>query len=167
MSGDAPLDFAGAMPTAVRVLPIRTPEDGVPLISKHPLVACWSYPRVELEVAGSTMTPGWWAMNVAQYRAGDASDPARVLAQDAEALTTPTPGEEMGRWAFLCAAKPAELEKMLPAAVPDVRGFRAAMRRFERLGIRLSAQDDGTLEGEVTLRLAPPEQTSGGGGAAR
>lgn len=154
--GEPPLDFAGATPTAVRVLPIRSPEEGggIPLVSSEPLVACWSYPRVALAPGEDRILAGWWAMEVSQHKDGDLPQPQKSFAESQTSLTSVTPESQMGRWAMLAWAKPAALERLLSPTIPDLRGFRTTMRKLEAFRLRLSATDTADLVGDLSITLA-------------
>lgn len=154
-----PVDIGGAAPEAVRVLPIRMPEGGVALISTEPLVASWGYPR-GAEVRGAEQRQGWWALEVAQHAPGDTPSPEEGYVHDAHKLAG-AQGEGAGvegRWALLVSARPHELERVLSKAIPDVRGFRGVLRGLEEFRVRLRAGELGELVGDLSLRLAEPQE---------
>lgn len=159
-AGEPPMDFAGVAPGAIRVLPIRGPggvDGGMPLVSSLPLIASWSYPqRAGAERAPGADASGWWALQIAQWRAGDEPRPAQVMCRDSARLTVSDTQGELARWVWLARIRAAALERILPASIPDFRGIRSAMKRFDVVEVRLSAGEDGALVGDVVLRLVEP-----------
>lgn len=167
---DAPFDYAGMLPSAVRVLPFEfaSPRPDVMLLG-GPLTLAWGY-RVQRECSGDG---GWWAaaMTPAAGESAAAAMEAETIAaenirrtleplgdhcQDSAkgATTATTPSD---RWLFMLQGSPKELESALPALLPDIGGFRSAMRRFTFISAKVRASGDGELAGEAQLRLSTDE----------
>lgn len=169
----APRDYQGVAPQAARVVGLTIPANGlVAPLFPEPVAVTWCYPQSGGKGGGAG---GWWAMSVGQAREGDHPCPAASLKEDARALIGEgdRPGGEvggeaggakggrevgegvMGRWVCLAAARPAKIEAMLPALLPDIRNVRSIMRRFDRLHVRLSVTETGDIQGDITATLAP------------
>jgi hypothetical protein len=160
-------DYAGLAPSAVRVSPVGGAGVGgaadgpVPLLSSKPLTVSWAFPS--RPDAPCDHAPGWWAVNVSQRVPHGApkkecgASPSDILRGDADALIGEAPGSETARWVCLATARPRTLETMLPAAVPDIQGFRSALRRLERIDLRLRITDVGDIQGDLDIQLPAGE----------
>lgn len=176
-----PRDYGGLAPQAPRTVPLRMPDDSLlRSVFTEPLVVSWCYPQSPCALGGVNAAtdapkpgeaaahpgmiqgaaggnPGWWAMTVSQSRDGDAPSPSSLLARDAAALLKDG-GGEVARWVCIASARPSRLEHMLPASLPDFRGVRSGMRRFDKVGLRLRITDAGDIQGDLSIRLAPTPQ---------
>ncbi len=164
-------DYAGLAPNAVRVAPFADgAESAVGLISSKPLIVSWVYPSWAVgggwassrsgRRAAWTRVPGWWVVNVSQAaKAGDGVPTAgEIIRSDANAALVSGGGGgggEMARWVWLATARPGAVERLLPDVVPDASGFRSAMRRLDRLDMRLRITDAGDVQGDLDVRLVP------------
>ncbi|HVU63087.1 MAG TPA: hypothetical protein VHC70_03865 [Phycisphaerales bacterium] len=169
-------DYDGLAPGAVRISPVGAGanpvgaggaagggDGAIPLLSSKPLTVSWAYPSRPAD-ALADKAPGWWAMNVSQRTPRGFAPPAKcpsagdLLRADAAALTAdPPPGAETARWVCLATAHPRVLEAMLPSAVPDLDGFRSAMKRIEQIDLRLLITDVGDIQGDFDIRLPAAE----------
>lgn len=159
----APHDFGGRMPSVTRLLPLDIP-DGNPLrlFVSDPLTLAWSYPPSHDATVTDGLTPdagppGWWVMSITPTPAGLESLPEQAHNAVAAALSDPAaaPRHQPTRWVWLGAARPADLERRInPLLVPDLGGFRSAMRRFERIRVELSINDAGDIQGDLLAKLA-------------
>lgn len=163
-----PRDFAGIMPSVTRVLPLDLPATHpVRLFIADPLTLSWSYPasrQRRTTVEGQTLATGggWWVMSLAPELPGMESLPEQSHNSAIACLAATEVGgrrvpNEERRWVWQASAKPAELERRLPAALllPDVGGFRSAMRRFADLRMELQINRTGDIQGDLNAKLAP------------
>lgn len=168
---DAPFDYGGMLPNAVRVLPFEfaSPRPDVMLLG-GPLTLAWGY-RSQRECSGGG---GWWAAAItpaagesaaaameAETRAAEnirrTLEPLSDHCQDsAKGAATSTATSD--RWLFMLQGSPKELESALPALLPDMGGFRSAMRRFTFISAKVRASGDGELAGEAQLRLSDDDR---------
>lgn len=121
--------------------------------------------------------PGWWVMTIGQTAPAPgpgqlqalrppgspppapSPTPAELVRHDAAALTSPgTDAAETARWIALASARPAALEALIPTAIPDIRGFRSLLRRFDDVGLKLHITEEGDVMGDLSLRLAPTRE---------
>jgi hypothetical protein len=163
-----PRDFAGVMPGVTRVLPLDLPPNHpVRLFVTDPLTLSWSYPSTRQErttIDGQTLATGggWWVMSLAPEPPGMESLPEVAHNQAAACLSAAevggrrVPGDER-RWVWQASARPAELERRLPGALllPDVGGFRSAMRRLADVKVELQINRSGDIQGDLNATLAP------------
>lgn len=141
--------FGGMLPRAVRVMSIDlapgSPLAGVP---GQGLTAAWQFaPAAEGDA-------GWWALSLCAR--GEAE--GRAAAANRETAAALIAGQYAGqrrKWVWLLAARPRDLDAVLPPALPDYRGVRSAMQRMEDVVCRLSITADGEIEGEFVVNLAP------------
>ena len=182
-SGDSdppPVDFAGELPSLVRVQPVKMSSTS-PLRNfvNGPMAMAWSYPtaRPELPEPCASVTSdeppattprnaarGWCVVTACPAPVGREELPAAVHRTVAERVTAGHPAAASGRWVWLTWIRPAQLERLLTGNVPlaglprEVPGssYRALARATDELDFRLSVTREGDIEGEVTLRLFPP-----------
>jgi hypothetical protein len=156
-------DYAGVAPNAVRVTPFADgAESAVSLISSKPIVVSWVYPSWALgEMPGGEVArPGWWVVNVSQGTKIPVGGPSagEIIRADANALVAggeAGAGGEMARWVWLATARPSAVERLLPDSIPDAGGFRSAMRRLDRLDMKLKITDEGDVQGDLDVKLEP------------
>jgi hypothetical protein len=164
LSRPPPHDFGGRLPQVTRVMPLEVPDSN-PLRALLPgsLTVTWSYPseNVANPLPGPRLsevetTPGWWVMCLTPSGPGMESQPEFSHQNAVEALVgvTETQSRE-ARWIWLGAMKAAELEERLPAILPDIGGFRSAMRRFDNVRVELSINPAGDIQGDLSAKLAP------------
>jgi hypothetical protein len=164
-------DFAGVAPNAVRVVPFAEgKESAVGMISSKPLAVSWVFPSRPIGNPGAMggQEPGWWVVNVSQMGVGKGSGPTagEIVRGDADALVAGNaggPGGEMARWVWLASARPGAVEKLLPASLPDLNGFRSAMKRLDRVDMRLKITEVGDIQGDMDVRLADADAPPGAG----
>ena len=159
-----PRNYEGITPTAVRVENVMVPDNALitPLMPE-PLAVAWCTPRdgnglgVGGVWAGDGVggRPGWWALSVGQAREGDDPTPAAAHEQDTKLISGSTQEGVQARWVCLASARPASIEAMLPALLPDIRNVRSIMRRFDRVQVRLSVTEAGDIQGDITAALSP------------
>jgi hypothetical protein len=158
-----PHDFGGRLPGVTRVLPLDLP-DGNPLriFVADPLTLAWSYPasapQAQRSVHPADHQPGWWIMSITPTPPGLESLPEQAHNAVAAALSEPTSeasGAAEARWIWLGYMRAADLERRLPGTglVPDIGGFRSAMKRLEHLRIELSINASGDIQGDLTAKL--------------
>lgn len=163
-----PRDFAGVMPGVTRILPLDLPPTHpVRLFVTDPLTLSWSYPSTRQKrttVDGQTLATGggWWVMSLAPELPGMESLPEVAHNQAAACLSAAEVGgrrvpTEERRWVWQASARPAELERRLPGALllPDVGGFRSAMRRLADVKVELQINRSGDIQGDLNATLAP------------
>lgn len=159
----APHDFGGRLPSVTRLLPLDIPDaNPLRLFVSDPLTLTWSYPpahdaQADVHTPADSGPPGWWVMSIAPSPPGLESMPEQAHNAVAAALSNPPvpPRHEPTRWVWIGSAHPADLEHRLNSVlVPDVGGFRSAMRRFERVRVELSINDAGDIQGDLVAKLA-------------
>jgi hypothetical protein len=154
-----PRDFGGVAPGAARVVPFAAGDNSpLKLVSAKPLSIAWAYPSEPTVAKTDAPRSGWWVLNLSQTPIATTQDPApataEALSSDARALFARAPDASLARWVCLAEVQSQKLEALLPAALPDIRDIRSFLRRFERLGVRLSITDEGDIQGDIDLRLA-------------
>lgn len=149
--------FGGMIPRAMRIMSIDL-APGSPLagVSGQGLSAAWQF------AAAPDHADGWWALSLAAQ--GKVDGLAATATRDAAAALVS--GESAGqrrKWVWLMAARPRDLDAVLPPALPDYRGVRSAMQRLDDVVCRLSITPEGDIEGEFVLRLAAqgPDKQAG------
>lgn len=187
-SGDSdppPVDFAGELPSLVRVQPVKMSSTS-PLRNfvNGPMAMAWSYPTARSESPESSASApssepppprntvrGWCVVTACPAPVGREELPAELHRAVAERVTAGHPAASSSRWVWLTWIRPAQLERLLTGSVPltglakEVPGssYRALARATDEVDFRLSVTREGDIEGEVTLRLFPPPAEAAGG----
>jgi hypothetical protein len=140
--------FGGMVPRAMRIMSIDlAPGNPLAGVSEKGLTAAWQFATNPGGLAG------WWTLSLA----GEGAAEGRAANATRETTAALIAGENAGqrrKWVWLVAARPRELDALLPPALPDYRGVRSAMQRLDDVVCRLSTTPEGDIEGEFVLRLA-------------
>lgn len=153
MQQPIPFNFLGKMPEVTRLLPVRMGEGNLlRLFTTDPVAFAWSYPTADDPDSGDVH--GWWVLTIAPMPDGQEGLPGEIHREASKAVLSNGIAGQLKRWIWLGAARPVEVEKLLPSLIPDIAGVRSAMKRFETLKIELSISESGDIQGDVGLRLA-------------
>lgn len=139
--------YGGLLPHATRVMSIElapsSPLAGVP---GQGLTAAWVY------ASPQNQPQGWWTLSISGRGQDQSLAPAATRAAGRQLIDGANAGQRR-KWIWLMAARPSELDAVLPPALPDYRGVRSAMRRLSDVVCRLSITPEGDIEGEFVLQV--------------
>lgn len=161
-----PRDFGGVMPDVARVLPLDLPmRHPIRLFVNDPLTLTWSFPtsggHAQIEDQSHSTGGGWWVMSIAPEVTGSDSLPEQTHHECSNLLAradAPSGGQaNEHRWVWLADARPSAIEQRLPGPflLPDIGGFRSAMRRLDHVRVELLINPMGDIQGDLSARLAP------------
>lgn len=158
----APMDFQGVAPSACRTVRVVPPENSpIRVLVTEPIAVSWQFGKDDHAGAREQTgrepgePRGWCLMTSTTVPEGSAFSAAEVSRSAGRTLLSRSSRGEVARWLFLASFRPAELNAVIPAAVPDLRGVRTALRGLEVLSLRAQVTEASDIAGEVYVRMVP------------